>query len=299
MAFAESTTTVTSGGAAMLLFKAALVASTGWTIEQTSDGTNYSATDILMTAADLNNAGAFFVATATTGQQFLFVRGGSSQAWDISYSASGTFAGGSAGVPPTAPDGYPAFTGWTLFPGVSFDVHLGIEDASEWRWWIAVVPGGNLEDNNFVASIGAASHPMAAFNVGFSEGQWFDVDDAAVFAGARSMLLATGGGGGGDTTAPDVALVTPADGSAIARSAPLVIDVTDASDFASIFAWVVYPNGNTEVAYDGEAFTAAFAGSSTRVSISGGYRYTLRRAGGWPAAPTIRVRPVDVAGNTP
>lgn len=295
MAFAESTTTVTSGGAAMLLFKAALVASTGWTIEQTSDGTNYSATDILMTAADLNNAGAFFVATATTGQQFLFVRGGSSQAWDISYSASGTFAGGSAGVPPTAPDGYPAFTGWTLFPGGSFDAHLGVEDAAEWRWWIRVEA-----DNNFVASIGAASHPIVAFNLGFSEGQWFDVGDAAVFAGARSMLLATGGGGGGgDTTAPDVALVTPADGSAMARAAPVVIEVTDASALAAIFAWVVYPNGNTEVAYDGEAFTAAFAGSSTRVSISGGYRYTLRRAGGWPAAPTIRVRPVDVAGNTP
>jgi hypothetical protein len=102
-----------------------------------------------------------------------------------------------------------------------------------------------------------------------------------------------------DTTAPTVTLVSPADGSTITRT-PIVVDVTDASTFAALFVWVTYNDGRApDLVHDGESFQVPFAGNSTRVSISGGYRYTLRRAGGWPAAPTVHVLPVDTAGNTP
>jgi hypothetical protein len=92
----------------------------------------------------------------------------------------------------------------------------------------------------------------------------------------------------------------PADGSTITRTTPIVVDVTDASTFAALFVWVTYNDGRApDLVHDGESFQVPFAGNSTRVSISGGYRYTLRRAGGWPAAPTVHVLPVDTAGNTP
>lgn len=101
-----------------------------------------------------------------------------------------------------------------------------------------------------------------------------------------------------DTTAPTVTLVAPLGGE-LARTDPVVVDVTDDVAFAAVFVWVVYPNGTTDVVYDGTNFTASYVGASKQESITDGYRYTLRRAGGWPYAPTVRVAPIDSSGNTP
>lgn len=101
-----------------------------------------------------------------------------------------------------------------------------------------------------------------------------------------------------DTTPPTVSDFDPAPGSRLtSRSAPVSFSVTDAGGLALVFVTVRYPGGAEEVAHDGGAFVGAFAGASTRVAIVDGWRYTLRRVGGWPEAPTIRVSPIDTSGN--
>lgn len=101
-----------------------------------------------------------------------------------------------------------------------------------------------------------------------------------------------------DTTAPTVGLVSPADGAEITRTTPIVVDVTDAGGLATVFLWAEYPDGEEEVVYRDGAFSQRFR-TSTRAGIADGGRYTLRRSGGWPAAPTIHVGPVDSSGNIP
>lgn len=157
----------------------------------------------------------------------------------------------------------------------------------------AFAAGSTLVGNVYTIAYDAPGWPSASVEV-----HVLAVDTSGNSAAGSASYTITNPPAPPDAAAPTVALVSPADGSAIARTTPIVVDVTDASAFAAIFVWVVYPNGSTDVVHDGEGFAAAF-GTSTRAGISGGYRYTLRRAGGWPAAPTVRVRPVDAAGNTP
>lgn len=97
-----------------------------------------------------------------------------------------------------------------------------------------------------------------------------------------------------DTLAPTVALVSPAPGTLIARNTPFVVDVQDenAGVFAALFVKVA-TSRLYEVAHDGEGFSYLYQAGSTRDVISGGYRFTLRRDGGWPGAPTFTVRAFD------
>jgi hypothetical protein len=103
-----------------------------------------------------------------------------------------------------------------------------------------------------------------------------------------------------DTTAPTVTLVSPADGSRIGRYRELVIDVTDTQPFTAIL-WITYPGSTPDdlVYVGGWGFAKRYAVNSTVATIGGGYRYTLRREGGWPAHPTVYVKPFDASGNTP
>jgi hypothetical protein len=104
-------------------------------------------------------------------------------------------------------------------------------------------------------------------------------------------------GGPSDTTPPDVFDFQPAPGTRIGRSQPISFSVTDGSgSFALIFISAAYP-GVEEVVFDGTSFRAPYNGSPSPAAIAGGYRFTVTRAGGWPARPTIRTIPVDAAGN--
>jgi hypothetical protein len=101
-----------------------------------------------------------------------------------------------------------------------------------------------------------------------------------------------------DVTPPAVSNFDPPDGSRLAtRESSIAFDVTDAGGFALVIVSVLYPGGVEVVAHDGSTFRGPFAGASARASITNGWRYTLRHAGGWPAAPTIRIHPVDTSGN--
>lgn len=79
---------------------------------------------------------------------------------------------------------------------------------------------------------------------------------------------------------------------------PISMDVVQGSEpFLDI--WIACQMAGTtlyEVIYDGAAFAPLYAAQSSILSISGGYRFRLRRAGGWLGAPTILVKAIDTAG---
>lgn len=104
-----------------------------------------------------------------------------------------------------------------------------------------------------------------------------------------------------DSSSPTVTLVSPPVGSRLQRGTAIVIDVTDPSGLAAVCMWAEYEAGGfpDDIIHNGERFSAQCREGSTREAIANGYRYTIRRAGGWPAPPTVYVRPVDTEGNTP
>lgn len=102
-----------------------------------------------------------------------------------------------------------------------------------------------------------------------------------------------------DQTPPEVTNFTPAPGSQLARTDSIGFDVTDDSgSFIRIFVVAFFPaTGDQEVIHDGLTFVGRYNGFSSRVPVANGFRYTVSRSDGWPYAPTIRVFPIDEAGN--
>ncbi len=98
-----------------------------------------------------------------------------------------------------------------------------------------------------------------------------------------------------DGQPPLVSLVSPAAGALDAATA-IVVDVTD-QDLGQVIVAARFESlGVEEVVHQGTRFSAAYAGGSSRAAISGGWRYTIRRGTGWPAAPTIDVYAIDTGG---
>jgi hypothetical protein len=102
----------------------------------------------------------------------------------------------------------------------------------------------------------------------------------------------------GTPQAPVIANVSPSQAVAIASSQPLSFDVTDDSGaFRRLLVALDFPAlGVYELAHDGDGFAAKYVAQSFRQSISGGYRFTLLRQGGWPVGPTIRIFAIDPSG---
>jgi hypothetical protein len=99
-----------------------------------------------------------------------------------------------------------------------------------------------------------------------------------------------------DSATPVAAVVSPPEGSSISSTTPLVIDVTDDLGLRRVIVAARFPDGTAELVHDGDLFSTRYA-SSSKTAISGGFRFTLRRQGGWFASPTIQVFPFDTSGN--
>lgn len=103
-----------------------------------------------------------------------------------------------------------------------------------------------------------------------------------------------------ETVDPVVANFTPPAGSELGRNQGVAFDVTDNSGlFARIVVAAVFSSGLWEVVHDGTSFAPAYVGASTRTAISNGFHFNIIRSGGWFANPTVRVIPIDAAGNEP
>jgi len=136
------------------------------------------------------------------------------------------------------------------------------------------------------------------------------VSGAAVVSPARLAALtvirgytATPAGPAPDTVAPVVQNFAPTPGTLIASTAPIDFDITDDSGlFARNLIAVAFSDGTQELVYDGASFTARYlAGSTvlpTTVGPDSGFRFTVRRTGGWIGTTiTVRAFAVDRGGN--
>lgn len=99
-----------------------------------------------------------------------------------------------------------------------------------------------------------------------------------------------------DRIPPVVTMITPLVG--LGKMVPVVFDVTDDSELGFHCIFVHYPNtaGLYEVAFDGNIDNVLGRGSYlvTRSSVTGGWRYSVLRRGGWPSKPTFVVRATDL-----
>jgi hypothetical protein len=105
--------------------------------------------------------------------------------------------------------------------------------------------------------------------------------------------------GSSDPSAPQVALVSPAEGTAISRTQAITLDVTDVGlGLRRVLLLASFESMEApELVHDGNAFSVPYVASSTREAIAGGFRYVLLRNGGWPDAPTLTAHAFDQGGN--
>ena len=95
---------------------------------------------------------------------------------------------------------------------------------------------------------------------------------------------------------PTITLVSPVAGASIAADTPIVVDVTDDAGLSMVVLTCEIPAGGPhEVVWLRTAFSGYYSGSTVAV-IAGGYRYTIRRHGGWPASPRFHAEAVDTSG---
>jgi hypothetical protein len=106
-----------------------------------------------------------------------------------------------------------------------------------------------------------------------------------------------------DTTAPEIANISPAPGSAIEDDEVIEFDVTDAGDIAYLAIYARYlDKRDYDVVYAHSEFAPKYAGSTVE-EIEGGYHFAITRAvalvGGWAAQGRVRFVPavVDASGN--
>jgi hypothetical protein len=99
--------------------------------------------------------------------------------------------------------------------------------------------------------------------------------------------------------APAIDNFVPTPGIAITRLQHIQFEVTDdLGQFAAIFVSAAFPDGNIEVVWTGTQFAPRYLAGSARTNLTCGYRYTVRRAGGWYATPLrIEIVAVDSEGN--
>lgn len=94
--------------------------------------------------------------------------------------------------------------------------------------------------------------------------------------------------------------ITPAPSSSIAPSTPVQFDVVDGSFSLVLVVPVIIldPNVAGELVHDWTLgqFSAIYLLHSTRVAITNGYRYTIRRGYGWQSPPILRAWAVNSNG---
>lgn len=117
---------------------------------------------------------------------------------------------------------------------------------------------------------------------------------SAILPVPSAFLVPLDAGGGGDDTPPTIANITPAPGTPVEPDDAISFEVTDAQGLHS--ARVAFTLGDvTELAHDGDFYWPYKA--SVREDITDGWRFILRRTGGWRSPPTMHVRANDMACN--
>lgn len=116
--------------------------------------------------------------------------------------------------------------------------------------------------------------------------------------GAPSIVaeLSFAYGAAQDPIPPVVEDVSPPPGTVLHRSTRISFSVRDNRALGSVVVVARYDAiARADLVHDGRGWGPGYIGQ--REGIPGGYRYTLRCAGGWPAAPRILIYATDEAGN--
>lgn len=103
-----------------------------------------------------------------------------------------------------------------------------------------------------------------------------------------------------DTAPPLISNYVPPLGTIISRSQTIGFDVTDDRGLTAVLIYVAFgsdPFGAAEIVHDSNIFRSPYNVSSTRVTISNGYRYTVTRVGGWQGRPNFVAHAIDREGN--
>ncbi len=103
--------------------------------------------------------------------------------------------------------------------------------------------------------------------------------------------------GGGDTIDPTIGNFAPAPGTPLQRNTAVAFDVLDNASALRRVEVSVTLGGDTFVVHDGDTFLGQYVNLSTRAPIVGGFRFSVRRNGGWITPPTFHVHAVDTSGN--
>jgi hypothetical protein len=97
--------------------------------------------------------------------------------------------------------------------------------------------------------------------------------------------------------APTVTFIDPIPPNLPSPGRAITLQVTDTDGFASICTLAEYGTGAYEVVHDGDKFGQVYAAQSTRTTITNGFEYIIKRAGGWFGdTVTVRVIAVDSGG---
>jgi hypothetical protein len=106
--------------------------------------------------------------------------------------------------------------------------------------------------------------------------------------------------GGGEITPPVVNNPVPAVGTRVASSGSVQFDTTDDTGLRRVVVMASFRDGGAdEVVHDGNSFRSPYDGS-TRSAITGGFRYTVVRRGGWRGRSVkLRTVAIDTSGNEP
>lgn len=99
----------------------------------------------------------------------------------------------------------------------------------------------------------------------------FEIDDQAGY-----------GAGAPPATPTTIALVSPAAGSNLDPLDAVTVDITNPTGLACVSIFAVISQGCDELVADDQGFTDRYA-DSVRTPITDGFRYEIRRAGGWPS----------------
>lgn len=110
-------------------------------------------------------------------------------------------------------------------------------------------------------------------------------------------LSAVSGFSAGD--APQIVNVVPVSGTTITATSTISFDVIDLTNpIRRVIVTVTHGSkaNVTEVIHDGTEFKGAYQYVSTIETIPNGYRYTLKRTGGWFSSPYFEVFAIDTTG---
>jgi hypothetical protein len=117
-------------------------------------------------------------------------------------------------------------------------------------------------------------------------------------AAMEPTLLESGGPSLGDGVAPVVSNFT-APGDLGDANSPITFDVTDVDPGIGLILVSILFAGDTEptLVHSGSQFEGLYASLSTKVAITDGFAFSLRRTGGWPGNITnVWVYGVDSGG---